>query len=333
MWFYLKKIILLKKQISFFPLLVLFLSSITWIGSNGSIGKRGYLFIAVYSVSYLSFIGVWRFWPYKKYAGAIIILISIVARILMLPFPANDDMNRYIWEGQIQNQGFNPYQISPDSEKLEHLRDANWEGINHKSVPAIYPPLTQKIFRYASKVSPYALSFKLIFVFSDILIILLLYLFSRHYLFKIKHVLLYALNPLVLLYVAGEGHFEPLYILFLLAAIFAYLKKKDGLAYLLLGISVLIKIVPVMFLPFFIKRKNINKIYLFILPFTLFIPYMFSDGSLLDVPIMFASRFYYNGMLFSILSCIVSNSMATTLCWIVFGVLWLWNGKAAQKQQ
>ena len=52
----------------------------------------------------------------------------------------------------MQKAGFNPYVYSPDAGELENLRDGNWSKINHPDYPAIYPPLAEVEFLFASAV-------------------------------------------------------------------------------------------------------------------------------------------------------------------------------------
>ncbi len=44
---------------------------------------------------------------------AIILLLGTGARLLFLPYPAGNDVSRYVWEGYIQNPGFNPFVFAP----------------------------------------------------------------------------------------------------------------------------------------------------------------------------------------------------------------------------
>ena len=52
---------------------------------------------------------------------AVLLMALLVRAIAIFQFPANSNINSYIWEGQIQLSGYNPYLLAPDAEALKHL--------------------------------------------------------------------------------------------------------------------------------------------------------------------------------------------------------------------
>jgi hypothetical protein len=72
------------------------------------------------------------------------------------------------------------------------------------------------------------------------------------------------------------------------------------------------------------RRENLKKLYLFLLPFLLVIPYVWDGTNLFSVPMVFARTFHYNGFLFSLLQPLMSNPSASDLCWIAFFLLGAW---------
>ena len=88
------------------------------------------LFIAFYGFAFIAMIGLWRLWPKRGPLWAVF-LIALAFRAALLPLPANSDVNRYIWEGEVQNAGFNPYALAPDSPRLAPLRDFVWLSLIH----------------------------------------------------------------------------------------------------------------------------------------------------------------------------------------------------------
>lgn len=65
---------------------------------------------------------------------------------LFAPPVLSDDLYRYVWEGRLWLEGFNPYGIAPDDPSLAPLRDELWASINNKSLATVYPPLSQLLF-------------------------------------------------------------------------------------------------------------------------------------------------------------------------------------------
>ncbi|MEL6439887.1 MAG: glycosyltransferase family 2 protein [Cyanobacteria bacterium J06621_8] len=174
----------------------------------------------------------WWFW-----------LVAIALRLIMLGMYPGSDIWRYIWEGQIQNLGFNPYNLAPNAPELVPYRSDWWSQINHKSVSAIYPPLSQVGFRLLAALSPTVIAFKLSFAIADLLTCWLL---TKR--FSYGQTLVYAWNPLILYSFAGGGHYDSWFILPLVAAWIwglpatkNYQQSKYLLQGCLVGMSIAIK--------------------------------------------------------------------------------------------
>lgn len=100
--------------------------------------------------------------------------LCLSLRAVLIPLAPSDDVNRYIWEGLVQEAGFGPYTIPPDDPRLAGIDDALRTRVNHPHFPAIYPPLAQLTFRAAATISPTPLCFKLMHVTWDMITVLLL---------------------------------------------------------------------------------------------------------------------------------------------------------------
>jgi hypothetical protein len=244
----------------------------------------------------------------------------------MFPFSLSDDVNRYVWEGRIQTEGYNPYTLAPDSDELVHLRDANWEGVNHKYLPSVYPPAAQFLFRLCYTIWPDGRCLRLILTLLDLGTLLVLFGLAKRYKMEQRHLLLYALNPLVLLYIAGEGHLDAAPVFFLMTAILARKSGREGTAFFLLGMGTMFKWIPLVLFPFFIRRENLKKVYLFFVPFLLAVPFLLDSSDLHKATVVFAKTFYYNAFLFSLFSSVLSNVDASMCCWICFALalVWIW---------
>ena len=99
-----------------------------------------------------------------RMAWATILMLGIAARLIFLPYPAGNDVFRYIWEGYIQSHGFNPYLHAPLSPALTELARGQlypvWQQINHPEFTAAYPPVSLLLFRILAGMNPTPLSFK-----------------------------------------------------------------------------------------------------------------------------------------------------------------------------
>jgi rSAM/selenodomain-associated transferase 1 len=259
---------------------------------------------------------LWHFWP-GKWGPWQIIVCAVFLRICMMPVAAGDDVNRYIWEGKIQNHGYNPYELSPNDAELVPLRDAIWENINHKDIPAIYGPFSELVFRFCSSISQSLLFFKIVFTLFDLGTLVFLLLLMRTWSIAIRHAVLYACNPLVLFSIAGEGHLESLVVFWLVGSLYFFRKNKPWPAFIFFGLSLASKITPVFLIPFLLTRKNVSKSWLIAVPLMLYLPYYTAAGSFLSVPFRFVSAFHFNGLVNNMLLFFMSESNSSLASWCI----------------
>jgi len=155
----------------------------------------------------------------------------------MLPAEPGTDVWRYIWEGLVNNAGWNPYLLPPDAGELAALRPEWWPLINHPSISAAYPPLVQMLFSGLAALSPTALAFKLLITAADLgTCALLLRRFGE------VQTRIYAWCPLVIYSFAGGAHYDSLLILPLVAAWLAWEQGRRTTP-LLAGLSFALKYV------------------------------------------------------------------------------------------
>jgi hypothetical protein len=135
-------------------------------GRFGRIGPRSGEFIALFCVTWVH--------------GALAILAAaLVCRLLLLPHPASDDVNRYVWEGRVLASGVSPYAVPPDDPTLLAMRDAIWSDMNHRDMTACYPPVMMLLFAGITTVWESLPAMKLVMVLFDIGTVWLLLLLLR----------------------------------------------------------------------------------------------------------------------------------------------------------
>ena len=265
--------------------------------------------------------------PKLKGVGFILI-IGILLRLLFLDYPLSDDVNRYAWEGLVQQQGVNPYITSPAQLQNAFTADPVFAGINHKEVSTIYPHVAMLAFHAISALHYSLTSYKLFFIGCDLLLLALLVPLIRN-LQRPAHLLaLYAWNPLVLLYGAGEGHLDMLYLLFMTASFWAFSNRRRVWAgFLLLGMAVMTKYLCVIFLPFLITRENRKGLPFFFLPFLTVIPFL-APGMTKGLAV-FSAEMAYNDVIPRLLRTLFSgpaypvSMLAVFVCG--YGLIWLFN--------
>jgi hypothetical protein len=214
------------------------------------------------------FLAAVRFFPkgHARGAAALFWLVTVALRVVVLPMEPGDDFWRYLWEGRIQQQGFNPYLESPNSPRLIALRDGGWGKINHPQSAAIYPPATELIFAALARAVPATaqspgsvLLFKAVFLLADLATVaLLLRLIGGTAPHRVAA--WYAWNPAVVFACAGAAHFDSLMLLALTAAVLALHRAVSADAArpawswslassACLGLAIAIKLVPIFLLP------------------------------------------------------------------------------------
>ena len=169
--------------------------------------------------------------------------------LLWTPPTLSDDVYRYIWDGRVQLEGINPFLHPPNDSTLAHLRDEQYEEINHKQIPTIYPPLTQLIFRTVCMLHPSPEMMKVAFGIAEFGIVLILVPILRNRSRDPRLVLLYAWNPLPIIETAGNGHSDALGVMLTLVAVHALSTSRKNLGVMALAGAFLSKLIPVLALP------------------------------------------------------------------------------------
>lgn len=156
--------------------------------------------------------------PSPRHAVRAIWLVAIALRIpALLAAPwLSDDVWRCLWEGEVQRQGHSPFAHAPDSAELAGLDEALRARVAHPSIPAVYPPAAQLLFRVAARGLH---GWKLLLVAADMAIVaLLLRRLARCGLPRAR-ALLYAWHPLVVLEFCASAHVDVAALLLLVAAL------------------------------------------------------------------------------------------------------------------
>ncbi len=269
-------------------LLRFILLSLIWLATMGAmvimapLGKHALLFSVLFCLgNVLMVLMVWLF-PAgltSKTALAGIFSLGILARLIFLYYPVGNDVFRYVWEGCIQNIGFNPYNYSPLSPALAEIARGDlyaiWQQINHPDLSAAYPPVALLFFRFFAWLNPDPFFFKAAMIGFDIGVMIVLMLMIKQRGVLPSRLLLYAANPLILLYISGEGHLDIIQVFFLCLALYLILCRKfPTTGFLMLGLAILSKYLALVALPFLVNGENRTKSPAVLIPLILYIPYM-----------------------------------------------------------
>ncbi len=217
---------------------------------------------------YLPFFGfyVWILKGATRTEVPFLLTIAVLARlILVFAFPQlSDDIYRFIWDGRLLIQGHNPFEQLPidyinGDASIPGLSRELFEELNSPEYFTIYPPVAQATFALASWLFPNsimssALVMKLVLFAFEMGTLWLLVRLLRHYQMSPQLVLIYALNPLIILEISGNVHFEGAMIFFLLLAWWLLIRERWLWSAVALALSIAAKLLPLMFLPLLIRR-------------------------------------------------------------------------------
>lgn len=187
---------------------------------------------------------------------------AILFRLLLLfaQPQLTDDYFRFIWDGRLLAQGFNPYLYLPSEivNSVPGLTESLFQRLNSPDYYTVYPPLTQAIFGLAAWLSPESVTSNIILLRLPIVLAEIGSLWLMAKLLKRfnKHpdlALLYGLNPLVILELTGNVHYEAVVLFFTLLALWMLLHNRWVLSAGALALAVSTKLIPLMLLPLLIR--------------------------------------------------------------------------------
>ena len=190
--------------------------------------------------------------PTNRWTLPIVFTFAVLARLVCVFHPAflSTDVYRYVWDGQVQAAGINPFRYIPADSHLSFLRDnAIYPHINRRDYAhTIYPPGAQALFLAITRISASEPFMKLAMVgFEVITCAALLRMLALLHLPR-GRVLLYAWNPLCIWEVASSGHVDAAALTFLTLAFCAVLLQQPARAGGWLGAATLVKLYPVVLL-------------------------------------------------------------------------------------
>lgn len=182
----------------------------------------------------------------------------------------SDDFYRFIWDGRLIGAGINPFAELPvfyhENPALAPagITRSLLENLNSPEYFTIYPPVMQLVFWISTAFSDQ----ELVSIIIMRLVILLAETGTMWLMIKIlkltrqneSTLAWYAFNPLVILELTGNLHFEGLMIFFLMLMIYSFQKQKLNRSAISLGLAVLTKLNPLIFAPMLIRKLNTAKL-------------------------------------------------------------------------
>ena len=190
---------------------------------------------------------------------------AILFRIIFLFSTPNlsQDFYRFIWDGRMILEGFNPYLSLPETfikQGIQPIYEAQqlYTGMGELNGGHYtnYPPINQLCFLIAALFSGKSifgaiLVLKAIIITADLGILHLGTKLLKSVNLPIKNIFWYALNPFIIIEMTGNLHFEPVMIFFLIWSLYKLHKQQWICSAILLACSILVKLIPLLLLPLF----------------------------------------------------------------------------------
>ena len=232
----------------------------------------------------------------------------------------SDDIYRFIWDGSQILHGINPFSYTPKelmSLNYDWIDPLLFQKMNSPNYFSVYPPINQFIFWLS------AIPGKGNLLASVIIMRVIIILFDFGNIYFIRKLLiyfkkderlvfLYALNPLVIIEFTGNLHFEVVMIFFTLWSVWLLLNNRWILSSIVLGLAVCTKLLPIIFLPLFIRYIGWKKtIYAGLIcgfvVLILFLPFIHSLKLLENIISsiqLYYGKFEFNGSIYQILKAV-----------------------------
>lgn len=233
---------------------------------------------------------------FEKWNVNFLLVTGILFRLVFLFTEPNlsQDFYRFIWDGELVRHFINPYLAVPDNlisapDLVVSNAKALHEGMGSLSARHFsnYPPLNQLLFALATLLGGKSMVGSIIalrcsILFADVGI----FYFGRKLLKRLNRsphlIFWYFLNPLVIIELTGNLHFEGVMLFFFVWAMYLLAIHKWQWAAVALACSISVKLVPLLFMPLFLKHFNVKRSVVFfgiigITVLVLFVPFYSSQ--------------------------------------------------------
>ncbi|MBR9773882.1 MAG: carotene biosynthesis protein [Cytophagales bacterium] len=256
----------------------------------------------------------------KNYSFFSLVALAMGLRLLLIGAEPvlSDDFYRYFFDGQLVGKGLNPYAALPGDWFTNGILEKNvyWEilldKMNSPNYYSVYPPLHQLFFWMATWAGE-DIFLNIISLRSILLLFELINLwFIKEILFRLKlpayKLAWYAFNPLVIIELTGNLHFEGMVLTGLLMTLYFYCQKDEKNTALGWSMAVGIKLSPLLTAPIWInawkKRSFVKFSLMTIILLLLFFAPLLTSGHIENFYTSFRlyqSSFEFNASLYYLL--------------------------------
>ena len=253
----------------------------------------------------------------------------MIFRLTLLPasYSTSDDVHRYLWEGKVLVNGYNPYTTPPNDSSLIHLRDENFEKVTFKNMSAIYPPFSQIVFAVNYLIAGNSTIFlKVIYLIFEFITLIFTLKFLVLKGRDTKLILLYAWLPLPIMEYFINAHLDVIGITFLILFVYYFEKQKYHTSSILLALAFLSKLFALLLLPLVIKKMGFKKAIKFYLIFILvclifYLPFISQNPDILAGLFKYLAHWEFNGSIYNLIKFIFSRGdIARMVCAVLLSI-------------
>ena len=191
----------------------------------------------------------------------------------------SDDFYRFLWDGRLTVAGYHPFIHPPVYFIQNHIFPAGitpelFSRLNSPEYFTVYPPVCQAVFALSALVSPASerggtVVMKLFLLACEAGTVFQLAAGgSRRQGFGGRMGVLYALNPLAILEIVGNCHFEGAMICCMVAGLRALERRKTRPAAFYWSLATAAKLLPLLFLPILLRWLGRGEGRVFLIVFT-----------------------------------------------------------------
>ncbi len=204
----------------------------------------------------------------------LLVALAIISRLVFLLAIPNlsQDFYRFIWDGQVLLNGLNPYLTTPDYHISQGTLSLfpNMEML-HQGMGALnsshftnYPPVNQVLFALANlfpgtSILSTVIGLRMVIILADIGAMYFGAKLLKRLQLPVYKIFWYVLNPFILIELTGNLHFEGVMLFFLILSLYLLNTGKWKSAAVVFALSISTKLVPLLFLPLFVKWFTNNK--------------------------------------------------------------------------
>lgn len=185
---------------------------------------------------------------------------------LRAPVPLRSEVDRYRWDGQVAEAGFNPYSVTPLDPELAEVR-RNFQGeILHPERRGLYAPLAELGFYLMARAGTDSLvAYRALFSVMALLAGLAFLPLARAAGVAPTRLTVFLWHPLLILETAGHAHLEAAAILFLLVGLSLLMSRHQLTPMGTLGLATLLRPYPIALFPLYLRRIPLYRIVVFFL--------------------------------------------------------------------